>query len=166
MLLYSPSLRPRKTHGLDCSIRPDIARLQQIQAIVQDISGVTKALAVSPSPTLAGFMPLFDQLIFSFSAEYAALGLDEVVVAALAPVVRRLVARWEPLGPGEGAGAGDKLFQELRPWKKAFTFSDPDREEGDAVEVFGREAARRRIPKEYVYLSTPFQSCSLSRVLH
>ena len=64
-----------------------IARLQQIHLVVDDINLEAKRLSASYEPTLDLFSPSFDKLLGQFADEFDRYRLDEVVVAAISPVV-------------------------------------------------------------------------------
>ena len=64
-----------------------IARLQQIHLVVDDINLEAKRLAASYEPTLDLFSPSFDKLLGQFTGDFYRYRLDEVVVAAVSPVV-------------------------------------------------------------------------------
>lgn len=137
-----------------------ISRLQQIHLIIDEVSGISKTLASSYEPSLAPFIPPFDRLLYEFPEEYTQYALDEVVVGAVGPVVsslsllapffssmietgcswnqfRRLVASWEPLK------ASSELLDSLRPWKKAFRFSDAEKDEDRSVDIYGQGRVRK-----------------------
>ncbi|QRV88943.1 Tuftelin-interacting protein 11 [Ceratobasidium sp. AG-Ba] len=93
-----------------------IARLQRVHLVVDEISAKAKVVAREPEPqtALEQFTPYFDQLLMEYSGEYERHRLDEIVVASVAPTIRRAMAQWEPLN--EPAAFTD-IF---RRWKKAF----------------------------------------------
>ena len=64
-----------------------IARLQQIHLVVDDINSEAKGLSASYEPTLDPFSPSFDKLLGQFASDFDRYHLDEVVVAAISPVV-------------------------------------------------------------------------------
>lgn len=64
-----------------------IARLQQIHLVVDDISSQAKELKSSYEVSLEPFSASFDALIGLYPGEFDRYRLDEVVVAAIAPVV-------------------------------------------------------------------------------
>lgn len=64
-----------------------IARLQQIHLVVDDINSEAKQISASYEPTLDPFSPSFDKLLGQFSSDFDRYRLDEVVVAAISPVV-------------------------------------------------------------------------------
>ena len=66
---------------------PVIARLQQIHLVVDDINSEAKRLSASYEPTLDPFSPSFDKLLGQFAGDFDRYRLDEVVVAAISPVV-------------------------------------------------------------------------------
>jgi len=74
-----------------------IARLQQIHITASQIEAMAKELSSLYEISLLPFDPHFQQLIHNYSTEYEKYRLDEVVVAAIAPVVRRMVVTWNPL---------------------------------------------------------------------
>lgn len=66
---------------------PVIARLQQIHLVVDDINSEAKQISASYEPTLDQFSPSFDKLLGQFAGDFDRYRLDEVVVAAISPVV-------------------------------------------------------------------------------
>ena len=64
-----------------------IARLQQIHLVVDDINLEAKRLSASCEPTLDLFSPSFDKLLGQFAGDFDRYRLDEIVVAAISPVV-------------------------------------------------------------------------------
>ena len=64
-----------------------IARLQQIHLVADDINSEAKRLSASYEPTLDPFSPSFDKLLGQFAQDFDRYRLDEVVVAAMSPVV-------------------------------------------------------------------------------
>lgn len=66
---------------------PVIARLQQIHLVVNDINSEAKQLSASYEPTLDPFSSSFDALLGQFASDFDRYRLDEVVVAAISPVV-------------------------------------------------------------------------------
>ena len=73
-----------------------IARLQQIHLVVDDINSEAKRLSVSYEPTLDPFSPSFDKLLGHFASDFDRYRLDEVVVAAISPVVSNLSNKCAP----------------------------------------------------------------------
>jgi tuftelin-interacting protein 11 len=145
---------PKEVIGLleSLPLLVEIARLQRVHLLVDEVSSIAKTLSTSYEPSLEAFMKPFDQLMFEFAEEYKTYALDEVVVGALSPVVsptsddadfppdllsslplqfRRLVASWDPLS------SSTDLFSSLRQWKKAFRFSDPNSADNESIEVYG-----------------------------
>ncbi|KAF9269153.1 TFP11-domain-containing protein [Marasmius fiardii PR-910] len=74
-----------------------IARLQQIQLVATEIDAKAKELASVYEVSLDHFSPLFYKLMSEYEREFEQYQLDELVVAAIAPLVRRMVAQWNPL---------------------------------------------------------------------
>ncbi|KAJ7804580.1 GC-rich sequence DNA-binding factor-like protein-domain-containing protein [Mycena olivaceomarginata] len=90
-----------------------IARLQQVQIVANEIDTKSKELASSYELSLEEFSPLFYKLVDQFSREFERYRLDEIVVAAIAPLVRRMVATWDPLD-------GPMVFlSTFRSWRRA-----------------------------------------------
>lgn len=94
-----------------------ISRLQQVQLVTNEIASKSKELSSIYEASLEPFSPLFYKLVDQFSREFDIYRLDEIVVAAIAPLVcpqvllqtnqhliylmllqvRRMVADWHPL---------------------------------------------------------------------
>ncbi|QRW17181.1 Tuftelin-interacting protein 11 [Rhizoctonia solani] len=98
-----------------------IARLQRVHLVVDEISAKAKAISQEPEPgsKLEEFTPYFDQLLMEYSGEYERYRLDEIVVASIAPALRRVMAEWDPL---RDPTAFTDIF---RRWKKAFRLKQP-----------------------------------------
>ena len=77
--------RPATLHYINPSLV--IARLQQIHLVVDDINSEAKRLSASYEPALDPFSPSFDKLLGQFADDFDRYRLDEVVVAAISPVV-------------------------------------------------------------------------------
>jgi tuftelin-interacting protein 11 len=73
---------------------PVISRLQQIHLVVDDINSEAKQISVSYEPTLDQFSPSFDKLLGQFAGDFDRYRLDEVVVAAISPVVSASLHRY------------------------------------------------------------------------
>ena len=71
-----------------------IARLQQIHLVVDDIGTQAKQAATLYEVSLDIFSSNFETLVGQYQREYDRYRLDEIVVAAIAPVVRHLDPRW------------------------------------------------------------------------
>lgn len=67
-----------------------IARLQQIHLVIDDIHSEATQLSASYEPTLDPFSPSFHKLLGQFASDFDRYRLDEVVVAAISPVVSAL----------------------------------------------------------------------------
>lgn len=61
--------------------------MQQVNLVVQDINTQAKQSASSYEVSLDAFSPLFSQLLVQFPTEFDRYRLDEIVVAAIAPLV-------------------------------------------------------------------------------
>lgn len=64
-----------------------ISRLQQIHLVVDDINTQAKQAASTYEATLEPFSPNFDKLVGLYPNEFDRYRLDEIVIAAIAPVV-------------------------------------------------------------------------------
>ena len=110
-----------------------IARLQQVQLVTNDINVIAKELASVYEVSLEPFSPHFHKLISEYSYEYDKFRLDEIVVAAIAPVVRRLVANWNPLEQPSS------FLSTFRLWKRALKINDVDIPSQTQVDVYGAQ---------------------------
>lgn len=68
-----------------------ILRMQQINLVANDINSQAKELASAYEISLDPFSPLFSHLLVQFPSEFDKHRLDEIVVAAIAPLVSFLV---------------------------------------------------------------------------
>lgn len=64
-----------------------IARLQQVQLVTTEIDAKVQALSSDYDASLDEFSSLFYKLTTEFETEFDRYRLDEVVVAAIAPLV-------------------------------------------------------------------------------
>lgn len=82
IFVFQPSLR--------LIFAPVIARLQQVQIVANEINAKAKELASVYEVSLEPFSPLIYKLTDQFSREFDRYQLDDVVVAAISPLVSRL----------------------------------------------------------------------------
>jgi hypothetical protein len=68
-----------------------IARLQQVQLVASEIDSKAKEIGSLYEVSLEGFSPLFYKLMTEYEREFDKYRLDEVVVAAIAPLVRLIL---------------------------------------------------------------------------
>jgi len=128
-----------------------IARLQQIQLATNEINIKSKELASVYEVSLEPFSPLIYNLMEQFSLEFERYRLDEIVVAAIAPLVsihyfllpedieemcsgqvRRLVANWDPLEEPTA------FISTFRSWRRALRVSsDEEKPLQTQVDVYG-----------------------------
>ncbi|KAF7327485.1 Tuftelin-interacting protein 11 [Mycena kentingensis (nom. inval.)] len=112
-----------------------IARLQQVQIMANDIDAKSKELASVYEASLEDFTPLFYKLVSEFAREVEKYRLDEVIVAAIAPLVRRIVSTWNPLDvPME-------LLATFRNWKPALRIKAEQVPKPTQVDIFGSRTA-------------------------
>ncbi|KAF8159556.1 GC-rich sequence DNA-binding factor-like protein-domain-containing protein [Crassisporium funariophilum] len=108
-----------------------IARLQRVQIVANDINTTAKELASSYEVSLEPFSPYFQTLIHEFAYEYDKYRLDEIVVAAIGPIVRRMVANWNPLEE-------PSLFlSTFRSWRQALKINEVEKPPQTQVDVYG-----------------------------
>ncbi|KAF8906195.1 GC-rich sequence DNA-binding factor-like protein-domain-containing protein [Gymnopilus junonius] len=108
-----------------------IARLQRIQLVANDINEKAKEISSLYEVSLEPFSPSVTTLIHDYSSEYEKYGLDDIVVGAIAPVMRRMVANWNPL-------EDPSLFlPTLRSWRRALKINDEEPKVNTSVDVYG-----------------------------
>jgi len=95
-----------------------INRLTKVQELVKTISTLAAQQSAQEHPSLAPLADSFNSLLNEYSAEYASEQLDEVVVGAIAQVMRRPFSDWEPFDP-----SSDILLSSLKSWKRAYNLS-------------------------------------------
>lgn len=69
-----------------------ISRMQQAHLIIDDIQALARQQAAIYEASLDLFSPHFDKLLSQFPSEFDKYRLDEVVVAAIVPIVRVIAA--------------------------------------------------------------------------
>ncbi|KAI0079346.1 TFP11-domain-containing protein [Panus rudis PR-1116 ss-1] len=108
-----------------------ISRLQQVHLVVDDINSQAKEIAQTYEASLEPFSPNFDKLVGQFAKEFDRYRLDEIVIAAIAPVVRRMLAQWNPLeDPSE-------FTKNFRLWRRALKMTVPEETNDAQVQVYG-----------------------------
>jgi tuftelin-interacting protein 11 len=111
-----------------------IARLQQVQLLVNDINVMAKELTSVYEVSLEPFSPHFQKLISEYSYEYDKYRLDEIVVAAIAPIVRRMVANWDPLEQPSS------FLPTFRSWQRTLKINDAEIPSQTQVDVYGTKS--------------------------
>ncbi|EIW79317.1 TFP11-domain-containing protein, partial [Coniophora puteana RWD-64-598 SS2] len=127
-----------------------ISRLQRVTLVVDDIGTQAKASSASYEAVeaLDLFSPLFSRLLMEFPSEFERYRLDEIVVAAITPLVRRAVVSWDPLiNPS-------LLASTFRTWKAALKVNAPP-EPQNQVDIYG---TRTVAPPQIEKPMTPFES--------
>ncbi|KAF8625289.1 hypothetical protein AX15_005462 [Amanita polypyramis BW_CC] len=129
-----------------------IARLQQVSLVANDIQSLSKELSSVYEVSLEPFSPFIYKLTSQFSDELDMYQLDEIVVAAIAPLVRRMVARWNPL-------ESPSLFvSTFRSWKRALRVKTPeDKPPTTELDMYGREVPIILETESHEFM-TPFES--------
>lgn len=143
--------------------------MQQVRLVVDDIRTVSRQQASDYEASLEPFSPHFHKLLSQFPSEFDKYKLDEVVVAAIAPIVRvitaeipyqylpfyqvrRMLSQWKPLEEP------DKLLSTFRLWRQALKLADHEEHPpGTQVGFFGGSAFPVPPPKVEVPM-TPFES--------
>lgn len=108
-----------------------IARLQQIQIVANDIQTIAKELASLYEVSLEPFSPPIQKLMNDYSPEYEKYGLDEVVVGAIAPVMRRIVASWNPLEDPSS------FLPTFRSWRRALKINEEEPVPETKIDLYG-----------------------------
>ncbi|KAK7056344.1 hypothetical protein VNI00_002898 [Paramarasmius palmivorus] len=128
-----------------------IARLQQVQLVASEIDSKAKEIGSLYEVSLEGFSPLFYKLMTEYEREFDKYRLDEVVVAAIAPLVRRMVSQWNPL---ENPTA---FMSEFRNWRRALRVNMDQPPAENQVDIYGTSTVSVP-PTEVEKPMTPFES--------
>ncbi|KAF9218977.1 TFP11-domain-containing protein [Gyrodon lividus] len=127
-----------------------ISRLQQVTLVVDEIHAKSRELASVYEATLDDLSPLFSKLLVQFPTEFDKYRLDEIVVAAIAPIVRRIVAQWNPLQDPFA------LVSTFRTWKQALKVNLVAQPPQTQIDLYG---ARTVAPPPIIEKPmTPFES--------
>ncbi|CCM06199.1 uncharacterized protein FIBRA_08442 [Fibroporia radiculosa] len=128
-----------------------IERLQQVHLVVNDINSQARELSTMYEASLEPFSAHFEKLLGQFSKEFERYRLDEVIVAAIAPIIRRILAQWQPL---EEPLTFTQIF---RSWKGALRMTVQDDRPQDRVQVYGSSTIISTAPIEEKPM-TPYES--------
>ncbi|KAF8637621.1 hypothetical protein AX17_002690 [Amanita inopinata Kibby_2008] len=129
-----------------------IARLQKVSLVADDIKSLSKQLSSVYEASLETFSPLFYKLISEFPNEFDKYQLDEIAVAAIAPLMRRMVATWHPL---EDPSAFISTF---RGWRRVLRVSSAeDQSTMTELDKYGREIPVTAQSESHEAM-TPFES--------
>lgn len=115
-----------------------IARLQQIQLVANDINNVAKDIASAYEVSLEPFSSLFQKLIHEYPSEYDKYRLDEVVVAAMAPAMRRMTGNWDPLQDPL------RFLSTFRSWRRALKINDEPPPPKTEIDIYGTQTIASR----------------------
>ncbi|KAG2136164.1 TFP11-domain-containing protein [Suillus cothurnatus] len=127
-----------------------IARLQQVKLVVDDIGAKAKELASVYEASLDDFSPLFSTLLVQYPTEFDRYRLDEIVVAAITPMVKRIVTQWNPLRDPPG------LITTFRTWKQALKVNSVDKPPNSQIDIYGARTVAT--PPAIEKPMTPFES--------
>jgi tuftelin-interacting protein 11 len=105
-----------------------INRLTKVQELVKTISTLAVEQSAQEHPSLLPLANSFNDLLDNYSAEYASEQLDEVIVGAIAQVMRRPFSDWEPFDP-----SSDILLSSLKTWKRVYNLSTPEVDHNSAA---------------------------------
>ncbi|GAA5836279.1 hypothetical protein JCM9279_002246, partial [Rhodotorula babjevae] len=132
--------------------------VERVRAIEGEAMDLVRALEateaqVDAETVLGRFDDEFDRLLGDFAGESEEMGLDEVVVGAVAPLLRRLWASWDPLASPSYTVSQLKRFRKLfRIDKDALPVtsatSDPRAEAERLAEARKRQGERQMSPYE------------------
>ncbi|KZT25280.1 TFP11-domain-containing protein [Neolentinus lepideus HHB14362 ss-1] len=111
-----------------------IERLQQVHLVAEDINTQAKDLSSVYEASLDAFSPLFEKLFSLFPKEFDKYNLDEIVVAAIAPIFRRMLTQWRPL---EDPAAFTPIF---RAWRSALKIRTAEEKPKNQLDVYGSRA--------------------------
>ncbi|KAG7439779.1 TFP11-domain-containing protein [Guyanagaster necrorhizus] len=128
-----------------------IARLQQVQLVANEFDAKSKELASTYEVSLDPFSPLVYRLLSEYSNEFDKYRLDEIVVAAIAPSVRRMVSQWDPLQDPTF------LISTFRSWQRALRVNSPPEKPQTQVDVYGTQGTRAPVIEPEKPM-TPFES--------
>ncbi|KAH9000090.1 TFP11-domain-containing protein [Lactarius akahatsu] len=129
-----------------------ISRMQQVHLVVDEIQTLSRQQAAVYEASLEPFSPHFDKLLSQFPSEFDKYRIDEVVVAAIVPIVRRMLSRWSPLEEPT------LLLSTFRLWRRALKLADREERPPDTrVGLFGGATFAVSPPKVEVPM-TPFES--------
>jgi len=123
-----------------------ISRLQNVHLIVDDIKTRSEQSSGDYEPSLEAFSPPIERLLTEFAQEYDQYHLDEIVVAAITPVVRRLLASWHPLEDST------LLVDSFRRWRRALKFTDLEQRNEMEVDIYGAQSIRPKPPLQCVII--------------
>ncbi|KAF5338393.1 hypothetical protein D9611_012515 [Ephemerocybe angulata] len=127
-----------------------ISRMQQIQIVANEIQTLSKELASVWEVSLDPLSPHIERLVNQFPNEFDVYQLDEIVVAAIAPLLRRMVANWNPL---EDPSA---FLTTFRQWRRALKVNTEAAEPTTEIDIYG--ARTISAPPVEEKSMTPFES--------
>ncbi|KAI0675861.1 GC-rich sequence DNA-binding factor-like protein-domain-containing protein [Trametes maxima] len=108
-----------------------IARLQQMNIVVDEINTQARNAASTYEASLDPFASGFDKLLDQHAKEFDRYRLDEIVVAAIAPVIRRMLASWQPLQNPTA------FISNFRSWRRALKMATSEERPPNQVQVYG-----------------------------
>ncbi|KAI0832099.1 TFP11-domain-containing protein [Trametes gibbosa] len=108
-----------------------ISRLQQMNLVVGEINTQSREATSLYEASLEPFTAGFDKLLGQFTKEFDHYRLDEVVVAAIAPAIRRMLMSWQPLEDPTAFTANFRL------WRRALKMATQEDRISNQVQVYG-----------------------------
>jgi tuftelin-interacting protein 11 len=124
--------------------------MRKVQLIVDDINATATELASAYEASLEPFSPLFYTLVDQFPGEFDKYRLDEIVVGAIAPLVRRMVANWNPLREPTA------FVSTFRAWQRALRVSSNEDKPPPAVDNYSSPAVTTTLVGVYVSSDSHF----------
>ena len=146
--IANEDLRLRKAVAEEAEL---IDRLQKVHIVVDSIQSKSRELSSSYDSTLEPLTPLFCQLLEDFPLEFDKYRLDEIVVAAITPIVRRMVQGWDPLTEPS------YFSNTFRSWKRALKVDLFDGTQSSQVTAYGDMVTAPSIADRDSNM-TPFES--------
>ncbi|PWN23283.1 TFP11-domain-containing protein [Microstroma glucosiphilum] len=104
---YDESRRRREKEAVD------LAQLKVVLSLVRELEAVGKSALSNTAMGLEAFEPLAVRIQQESDADIEKFGLDEALVGALTPPMKRLLADWDPLQDADGISAT------LHRWRRA-----------------------------------------------
>ncbi|KAH9944970.1 TFP11-domain-containing protein [Epithele typhae] len=130
--------RKRWIHTEDARLRKQvddeaelIARMQQMNIVVGEINEQARLAASVYEASLEPFVSGFDKLLGQHAREFDRYRMDEVVVAAIAPVIRRMLNQWKPLEEPTAFTSNFRL------WRRALKMGGLNEAAPNQVQVYG-----------------------------
>lgn len=103
--------------------------MQQTVRAIEEKVQISRKTGADPLNDLADE---FNTLLSDYREQYDEYDLDEVVVGAIAQLLKDAFRRWDPLDDRDGS-----LLEQLQTWRKAYRYSEAEQVHSTAVGLFG-----------------------------